>query len=40
MAKVIKAVTEPSELGDQVLLQVVDTDAQQVLAQIRELVCG
>lgn len=40
LEKVIKAVTEPSELGDQVLMQVVDTDAQQVLAQIRELVCG
>ncbi|GJO17898.1 hypothetical protein NJB1507_08510 [Mycobacterium marinum] len=40
LEKVIKAVIEPSERGDQVLLQVVDTDAQKVLAQIRELVCG
>lgn len=40
LGNVIGAVIEPSEPGDQILLQVVDSDAQQVLAQIRELVCG
>ncbi|MGY4712982.1 hypothetical protein ACXDF8_26120 [Mycolicibacterium sp. CBM1] len=40
LEKVIKAVIEPSDLGDEVLLQVVATDAQEVLAQIRQLVCG
>ncbi|MGY1947773.1 hypothetical protein [Nocardia asiatica] len=40
LAKVITAVIEPSEPGDQILMQVVETDAQEVLAQIRQLVCG
>ncbi|MGW0359221.1 hypothetical protein ACWDXV_33955 [Nocardia nova] len=40
LAKVIAAVIEPSERGDQVLVQVVDSDAQEVLSQIRQLVCG
>jgi hypothetical protein len=40
LGNVIEAVLNPSAPGDQILLQVVDTDAQETLAQIRQLVCG
>ena len=37
---VIKAMLTPGEEGDEILQETIETDAEEVLRQVREIVCG